>query len=85
MPAPGIGEILVIALVVFALFGYRRLPDAARSLGRSLRAFRAEARGLPEDDVRGKAAARTARGPLGEPTRPGAVGPEPDRANEADG
>jgi sec-independent protein translocase protein TatA len=64
---PGIGEIVVIALIIFALFGYKRLPDAARSLGRSMRVFRAETRGLKEDDVRGKAEARvTTRGPLGD-------------------
>jgi TatA/E family protein of Tat protein translocase len=63
----GIGEIALIALIIFALFGYKKLPDAARSLGRSMRVFKAETRGLSEDDVRGKAEARAAHGPLGEP------------------
>jgi len=35
-------EILIIALVIFALFGYKKLPDATRSVGRSLRIFKAE-------------------------------------------
>jgi len=74
MPDLGIGEILVIALVVFALFGYRRLPDAARSLGRSLRVFKAETRGLREDDVRSKAEAPSVRGPLGDPAGQQAAG-----------
>jgi sec-independent protein translocase protein TatA len=65
MPDLGIGEIAIIALVIFALFGYKRLPDAARSLGRSMRVFKAETRGLKEDDVRGKAEARASHGPLG--------------------
>ncbi len=73
MPDLGIGEILIIAIVIFALFGYKRLPDAARSLGRSMRVFKAETRGLREDDVHRKAEAQAARGPLGEPTRPDAV------------
>jgi sec-independent protein translocase protein TatA len=81
MPDLGIGEILIVVLVVFALFGYRRLPDMARSLGRSMRVFRAETRGLREGDVRGKAEAEATRGPLGDPTRPDAVGPEPDQPN----
>jgi sec-independent protein translocase protein TatA len=55
-----------MALVIFALFGYKKLPDAARSLGRSMRVFKAETRGLKEDDVRGKAEARAAHGPLGD-------------------
>ena len=35
-------EIGLILLAVLLLFGYRKLPDAARSLGRSLRIFRSE-------------------------------------------
>jgi sec-independent protein translocase protein TatA len=49
--------ILVILLVV--LFGAKRLPDAARSLGRSLRIFKAETKNLMDDDVKGKAEAQT--------------------------
>jgi sec-independent protein translocase protein TatA len=33
-------------LAVMLLFGYRKLPDASRSLGRSLRIFRSEVDGL---------------------------------------
>jgi sec-independent protein translocase protein TatA len=32
------------------LFGAKRLPDAARSLGRSLRIIKAETKGLVDDD-----------------------------------
>jgi TatA/E family protein of Tat protein translocase len=35
-------EIGLIVLAVMLLFGYRKLPDASRSLGRSLRIFKAE-------------------------------------------
>jgi sec-independent protein translocase protein TatA len=41
---------IVLAIVVIALFGYKRLPDAARSLGRSLRIFKTEMKGMGEDD-----------------------------------
>ena len=75
MPDLGFGEILIIAVVLVALFGSRRLPEMARSLGRSMRAFRAEVRGLHEDDVRGRAEAPATRGPLGDPAAPGAAGP----------
>jgi sec-independent protein translocase protein TatA len=40
-------EIGLILLMVMLLFGYRKLPDAASSLGRSLRIFTSEV-----DDVR---------------------------------
>ncbi len=48
-------ELLIIILLVVLLFGARRLPDAARSIGRSLRIFKAETRGLaePQDAVAG--------------------------------
>ena len=32
------------------LFGSKKLPDAARSIGRSMRIFKAETKGLREDD-----------------------------------
>jgi sec-independent protein translocase protein TatA len=41
---------VVIAILVIALFGYKKLPDAARSLGRSLRIFKTEIKGMTEDD-----------------------------------
>lgn len=33
-------EILVILLIILLLFGAKRLPDLARSLGKSLREFK---------------------------------------------
>ena len=41
---------VVLAIVVIALFGYKKLPDAARSVGRSLRIFKTEIKGMTEDD-----------------------------------
>lgn len=43
-------EWLILLLLVVLLFGARRLPDAARGLGRSLRIFKAETKGLADDD-----------------------------------
>jgi sec-independent protein translocase protein TatA len=42
-------ELGLILLGFLVLFGYNRLPDASRSLGRSLRIFKGEMRGLQED------------------------------------
>jgi sec-independent protein translocase protein TatA len=42
-------EIALIVLTILLLFGYRKLPDASRSLGRSLRIFKGEMKGLRED------------------------------------
>ena len=43
-------EWLIIILIVALLFGAKRMPDAARSLGRSLRIFKAETKGLAGGD-----------------------------------
>ena len=48
-------HIIVVAGVLVLLFGAKRLPDAARSLGRSMRILKAETRGLGEDDVKAQA------------------------------
>jgi sec-independent protein translocase protein TatA len=50
VPDIGWPEILIIAIVVLVLFGSAKLPAAARSLGRSLRIFKAETKGLRNDD-----------------------------------
>jgi sec-independent protein translocase protein TatA len=42
---------VILAIIVIALFGYKKLPDAARSLGRSLRIFKTEIKGMTEDDA----------------------------------
>lgn len=38
--APGPMELLIILLVILLLFGAKRLPDLARSLGKSLSEFK---------------------------------------------
>jgi sec-independent protein translocase protein TatA len=57
-------HIIVLVVVLILLFGAKRLPDAARSLGRSLRIIKAETRGLADDDVQAKAEAQSGRTPL---------------------
>jgi sec-independent protein translocase protein TatA len=42
---------IIILLVVFVLlFGARKLPDSARSLGQAMRIFKAETKGLHNDE-----------------------------------
>ncbi len=43
-------HIIVLVVVVFVLFGYKKLPDATRSLGRSLRILKTEVKSLHDDD-----------------------------------
>lgn len=44
-------EIAIIAVVILILFGSKKLPDAARSLGRSMRILKTEVKGLHDDDT----------------------------------
>lgn len=44
-------KILIIAAVVLILFGSRKMPEAARSLGRSMRILKSEIKDLHEDDA----------------------------------
>ena len=55
-------EIGLIILAVLLLFGYKKLPDASRSLGRSLRIFKGEMKGMKDDD-RAPGAAPASAGP----------------------
>ncbi|WP_106847981.1 Sec-independent protein translocase subunit TatA [Blastococcus sp. Marseille-P5729] len=57
-------EIAIIAIVIFALFGYKKLPDATRAVGRSLRIFKGEMKGMKDDDLATRAEAQTVRAPI---------------------
>ena len=46
----GTTELLLILAVVILLFGATKLPDLARGSGRALRIFKAETKGLMDDD-----------------------------------
>ena len=43
-------KIAIIAVLIIVLFGYRKLPEAARSLGKSMRILKTEVQGMHEDD-----------------------------------
>ena len=45
-------HLLVLAVVFLILFGSKRLPDSARSLGRSLRIFKSEVQEMNKDDAK---------------------------------
>jgi sec-independent protein translocase protein TatA len=42
-------HLIIVVLVVFLLFGAKRLPDTARALGKSLRILKSETRALKDD------------------------------------
>lgn len=53
-------KVAIIAIVVLVLFGSRKMPDAARSLGRSMRILKAEVSNIHGDDQSQETAASPA-------------------------
>jgi sec-independent protein translocase protein TatA len=43
-------KVLIVAVVLIVLFGSKKLPDAARSLGKSMRILKTEVQDLHKDD-----------------------------------
>lgn len=62
-------HLLVLIAVVAILFGGKRLPDAARGLGRSMRIFKSEIRQL-NDDAPSAAAAQKQQSQTQQPPAP---------------
>jgi sec-independent protein translocase protein TatA len=60
-------ELLIVAVIAMMLFGTKKMPDIARSLGRSMRIVKAELKGLNDDDT------------APAPAQPVAVQPVPDQ------
>lgn len=76
-------ELVLILLVILVLFGAKRMPDAARGLGRSLRIFKAETRGLREDPAEKGFSDTTAHHADATPAQIEAAGPVQSGAHEA--
>lgn len=45
----GMGELLVILLIVLLLFGASRLPEVARALGKSVKEFKKAGKDIKEE------------------------------------
>jgi sec-independent protein translocase protein TatA len=67
-------HIAVLVVVLILLFGAKRLPGAARSLGQSMRILKTEVKGMQDDDLGSKAEAQNGRQPL-----------DPDNRRQIDG
>ncbi|MDK8660248.1 MULTISPECIES: twin-arginine translocase TatA/TatE family subunit [unclassified Corynebacterium] len=54
MPNLGAPEILIILFIIMLLFGANKLPELARSVGKSARVLRSEVRELSSDEEKGE-------------------------------
>ena len=62
-------HLLILAVLVVVLFGWKKLPDAARSVGRSMRIFKSEMGEMKNDGKESKPS------PAASETVPGQVAP----------
>jgi len=60
----GTPELLIILAIVVLVFGASKLPELARGSGRALRIFKAETKGLTDDDEEPADAAQRERDAL---------------------
>ena len=52
MPIPGGWELVILIGILVLLFGAKRLPDMARSIGQSARVFKGEMKGMKDDGTK---------------------------------
>lgn len=67
----------ILAVVVILLFGAKKLPDAARSLGKSMRIFKSELREMQTENKAESSA-------LGSNSAPSAANPTPVQSQRVD-
>jgi sec-independent protein translocase protein TatA len=68
-------HLLVVAIVVILLFGSKKLPEAARGLGKSMRILKSEAKAMKEESNTAEptAAYPAAESTVAAPTEPPAT------------
>lgn len=60
-------HLLIVAIAIIVLFGSKKLPEAARGLGKSMRILKSEAKAMKEDGAT-RSATDPAGGAPAEPT-----------------
>jgi sec-independent protein translocase protein TatA len=80
----GVWEILIILVVVLLIFGPRRLPEMAKGLGQSVRAFRKELRDMRSDLDGDDEPRSTNKASQASTAAPGASGPSGGSSGTAD-
>jgi sec-independent protein translocase protein TatA len=66
-------HIILLVVVLLVLFGSKKLPGAARSLGESMRIFKAETKGLHDDNAAPASPAATPAQPAFQTPQPAQI------------
>lgn len=82
MPNLGPSEILIVLLIILLLFGANKLPDLARSMGRSARIFKSEVKEMRREDMEDPAPARQAELPASQESRSATQPAQPAQADD---
>jgi sec-independent protein translocase protein TatA len=75
MPNLGGWELVILIGVLVLLFGAKRLPDMARSIGQSARVFKGEMKGMKDDGAKPAAPAEQPAAPESKALPEGQVKP----------
>ena len=70
-------HVIIVLLVVVLLFGAKRLPDLAKSVGQSMKIFKHEVKDLRDDDAPATPTVTTTAVPPGTPSGVTPVGAPP--------
>lgn len=62
-------HLIILIVLVVLLFGWKRLPDAARSLGRSMRVFKSEVDEMKKEGQASEASKATVEGETVDPAK----------------
>jgi sec-independent protein translocase protein TatA len=71
-------NLLIVVLVIVVVVGWKRLPDVARSLGRSVRILKSEVDEMKAEGKPSAASRDTVKGETVDPTPPPSAPPVPD-------
>jgi TatA/E family protein of Tat protein translocase len=77
-------KILIVAVLIIVLFGSKKLPHAARSLGQSMRILKREVQGLHEDETAPDASAQEQAPATGFSQAELTAAPQPDQQSQID-
>ncbi|MER6283119.1 Sec-independent protein translocase subunit TatA [Streptomyces sviceus] len=64
-------HLLIVAIMIIVLFGSKKLPEAARGLGKSMRILKSEAKAMKEDGTAQSTAAPAEPAPQDVQVAPG--------------